>query len=176
MSSYSKDSFDANESVFRQISEIIPNKLYLTSEIGARRESELLNLGIKLIVSIMHYRPPITHLHKFRIRHKYLFSNDDEKDPIHRHFRHFYHLMNHTKGAVLVHCQMGMSRSATLVISYLIKGMIEGICQLDELTYTDSVEKVIEWVQDRRPIVEPNSGFEQRLITLQKQLLSKFLL
>lgn len=57
-------------------------------------------------------------------------------------------LMN---GNVLVHCAAGISRSATIVIAYLIK--------YNKMT----LEEALKYVQKRRPIVSPNVGFKEQL-------------
>jgi hypothetical protein len=52
---------------------------------------------------------------------------------------------------VLVHCYAGVSRSATVVLSYLLK--YEGM----------SLRQAWEHVQQRRPIINPNAGFVAHL-------------
>ncbi|KZT36596.1 phosphatases II, partial [Sistotremastrum suecicum HHB10207 ss-3] len=52
---------------------------------------------------------------------------------------------------VLVHCTWGMSRSASVVIAYL---MVAG-----EMSY----EHALEMVRRRRKIVRPNDGFERQV-------------
>jgi hypothetical protein len=47
----------------------------------------------------------------------------------------------------LVHCQKGMSRSATIVLSYLMLAN-RGL----------SLMKALHYVKDRRPVVSPNQG------------------
>jgi len=54
-------------------------------------------------------------------------------------------------GKVLVHCSQGISRSATIVIAYLIK--IEG--------YT--FEDALEFTKSKRDMVNPNPGFKKQL-------------
>lgn len=51
-----------------------------------------------------------------------------------------------SKGVVLVHCYFGVSRSATVVIAYIMKKY--------QLTYTEAFEKV----KSKRHIVFPNQG------------------
>uniref|UniRef100_A0A6G3MGC9 Protein phosphatase Slingshot homolog 3 (Trinotate prediction) n=1 Tax=Henneguya salminicola TaxID=69463 RepID=A0A6G3MGC9_HENSL len=53
--------------------------------------------------------------------------------------------------SVLVHCQMGISRSATIIISYLMK------------YYEWDAQLSLEFVKSRRPIVKPNCGFLKQI-------------
>ena len=57
----------------------------------------------------------------------------------------------HSKNNILIHCVVGMSRSASLVIFYMMKekGWDYDTCY--------------KYVKERRPIVEPNVGFEAQL-------------
>ncbi|GET86139.1 dual-specificity protein phosphatase, putative [Leishmania tarentolae] len=63
-----------------------------------------------------------------------------------------------TRPSVLVHCQKGRSRSATIVLAYLI--------------YTNgwSVAEAMKYVGARRPCAEPNIGFMEELRKLQESL------
>ena len=59
---------------------------------------------------------------------------------------------------VLVHCHAGISRSATIVIMYLM------------VKYKLTLEKAYKYVKSRRSIVRPNSGFYAELLRLDKFL------
>ena len=54
---------------------------------------------------------------------------------------------------VLVHCAAGISRSASVVIAYL-------------MSHGMSLEQAYGYVKSRRPIVQPNPGFMQQLNSL----------
>ena len=59
--------------------------------------------------------------------------------------------MRSSNTKVLVHCQMGRSRSATLVIMYLI------------YKFKISSNTALEMVKQRRQVVDPNNGFLKQL-------------
>ncbi|KAI8809257.1 protein-tyrosine phosphatase-like protein [Cladochytrium replicatum] len=58
---------------------------------------------------------------------------------------------------VLVHCAAGVSRSATLVLAYLISSRYFAL----------ELPEALDLVKKQRPIVCPNSGFYQKLVELQ---------
>lgn len=66
----------------------------------------------------------------------------------------FIHTAVEKRQGVLIHCVYGISRSSTLVCAYLIKkhGM--------------TVKSAINYVKQRRPQAEPNSGFLVQLATI----------
>ena len=66
-------------------------------------------------------------------------------------------LKSNKKNKVLVHCMYGVSRSAAVVIAYLIK--IKKMCYQDAYNY----------IKTKRKIARPNSGFELQLMKYQKK-------
>ncbi|CAF1033529.1 unnamed protein product [Adineta steineri] len=62
---------------------------------------------------------------------------------------------------VLVHCQMGVSRSSSIVLAYLIK------------YHHDSLDKAYNYLVERRHCAEPNLGFLLQLIRYEKELHKK---
>lgn len=61
---------------------------------------------------------------------------------------------------VLVHCNLGISRSTTLILAYLMK------------TYQATLYEAFKFLRHRRPIVCPNIGFLRQLIEFEYDLYS----
>eukprot|EP01017_Pseudomicrothorax_dubius_P036688 TRINITY_DN5277_c0_g1_i1.p1 TRINITY_DN5277_c0_g1~~TRINITY_DN5277_c0_g1_i1.p1 ORF type:complete len:223 (+),score=38.34 TRINITY_DN5277_c0_g1_i1:49-669(+) len=59
---------------------------------------------------------------------------------------------------VLVHCMAGISRSATVVIAYMMK------------VYGYSVREAFKYIASLRPIIKPNSGFYYQLREFEQEL------
>jgi atypical dual specificity phosphatase len=59
---------------------------------------------------------------------------------------------------VIVHCAAGISRSASVVIAYLME------------YYNFPLSKALKFVKDTRRIVDPNEGFLQSLAQYEFQL------
>lgn len=63
--------------------------------------------------------------------------------------------------AVLVHCKMGVSRSASTVIAYAMK------------QHHWSLDTALAYVRERRSIVKPNEGFLKQLQTYSGILIAR---
>lgn len=136
----------------RCASEILPHKLFLSScdvagdPITIRRHSirGIISLGDLVEVVgdyVMH--PDVPHL--------IVPIRDHASEPIHEHFDDCINFIAQTEGAVLVHCAAGVSRSATIVMAYLIAKQ--------DMTYQEAHQHV----KACRPIVRPNDGFRRQL-------------
>eukprot|EP00906_Rhabdomonas_costata_P038306 RCo054050 len=68
-----------------------------------------------------------------------------------------HHALSHG-GVVLVHCRVGASRSAAVVVGFLMVQF--------RLSFRDALAKV----KARRPCVKPNNGFLQQLAQLEARL------
>lgn len=144
------------------LSEIIPERLYLTSLEVAKNKHILKEYNIDIIVSIIDFDPFKYNDSKF-IKSKqkiYYFAQDFDEFPLEQYFNSFYQLMEANIGKrILVHCLVGMSRSASLVLSYLIKKNLN-------LTLVDHYS----YLKEKRPCIDPNKGFMMKLRAYRKQL------
>ncbi|KAJ6566599.1 protein-tyrosine phosphatase-like protein [Mycena capillaripes] len=151
------------ESTADEITEILPN-LFLGSEAGSRNLPLLRARGITHILTLM----PAPHA---LVDPTWLES--DEREGEFRRMRISVidwpdvELMKHFKEAnafidaaritaqegVLVHCQLGVSRSATIVAAYLMTS--------NPPLHDDAA--ALAFLRSRRPIVQPNSGFLAQL-------------
>lgn len=88
------------------------------------------------------------------ITHKIVEIMDDPNSNILCHFEYSTQYIESTlanNNNILVHCLGGRSRSATIIIAYLIK--------FRKMTW----EEAQAYVKDKRPIVCPNDGFIKQL-------------
>ncbi|CAD5222065.1 unnamed protein product [Bursaphelenchus xylophilus] len=129
--------------------EILPG-LYLGSYSAAINRRSLEAANISAVLSIM-----TTSVKKEKqIKYKQIHLEDDPSSDLSKHFEecinfiHFYRVANRN---VLVHCLMGVSRSATIVIAYIM-----AITKLDPFD-------VIGFVTSRRDFINPNEGFLEQL-------------
>jgi dual specificity MAP kinase phosphatase len=87
--------------------------------------------------------------------------SDHPSTKIYKYFNRVFWFIEYCvkhKKAVLVHCAAGISRSTTLVISYMMR------------KYKMSAMQAAAVVQQRRPCCYPNPGFLTQLVCYQKAL------
>lgn len=99
--------------------------------------------------------------------------DDDEEEEIEKHFdkahkfisKYFISLKldqaKEENGRVLVHCLAGISRSSTMVISYIMR------------EYKSSLVDSFHLVKLKRDIIFPNNGFIQKLISFEMKILGQ---
>lgn len=135
--------------------EIIPQVLYLGSISHVTSKHKLQSLNIKYLVNAakeyvsMHYTT-----NDFAIVDHSCAILDLPTEDIMSKFDYVTQVIEQArreKYAVLVHCHAGVSRSATLVVAYLMK------------QYNMHLIDALEFVQLRRPCVNPNKGFINQL-------------
>uniref|UniRef100_A0A673IGB7 protein-tyrosine-phosphatase n=1 Tax=Sinocyclocheilus rhinocerous TaxID=307959 RepID=A0A673IGB7_9TELE len=141
------------------ISPILPF-LFLGNERDAQDLDLLLCLNIGFVVNVTTHLP-LYHLDTGLVRYKRLPATDNSKQNLQQYFEEVFEFIEeaHQCGrGVLVHCQAGVSRSATIVIAYLMKHTL--------MTMTDAYK----YVRGRRPIVSPNLNFMGQLLEFERDL------
>jgi len=143
---------------------ILNNKpLYLGSVRDSADMEKLQKLQIKNILVIA----PESQCPSFflnDINYMRIILDDDINAPISEIFVWAWQFIEDAlrkKQAVLIHCQMGISRSATIVISYL---MISAGMKLDT---------AIAHIRRLRPVINPNRGFLKQLRALEQKLFAR---
>lgn len=125
-------------------------KLFLGSVTNASDHSFLSQNRIGAVINCTHDAPNF-HQDK-NIKYLQIPIDDHPEQPIFNYFQQatefaLASLKNQDSPNILVHCQFGVSRSATITIAILMKlGCF-------------SFSKAINMVQVRRPQVNPNMGF-----------------
>ena len=132
--------------------EILEGKLYLGSEKHALNYDIVHSLGITHIVNASRHIP---NGFEPEIQYSNIYVTDIDTDSIDEYFQQAYDFiceaMNQPDARVLVHCAFGVSRSATLVMMYLMKN------------FQISYEEAFDYTKQCREIIDPNEGFRSQL-------------
>uniref|UniRef100_A0A7N8Y1F6 Protein phosphatase Slingshot homolog 1 n=1 Tax=Mastacembelus armatus TaxID=205130 RepID=A0A7N8Y1F6_9TELE len=130
---------------------LIFDHVYLGSEWNASNLEELQETGVGYILNVTreidNFFPGTFSYHNVRVY-------DEEATDLLAHWNDTYNFIvkakkNHSK--CLVHCKMGVSRSASTVIAYAMK------------EYGWSLEKAYNFVKQKRSITRPNPSFMRQL-------------
>uniref|UniRef100_A0A6C0AF65 Tyrosine specific protein phosphatases domain-containing protein n=1 Tax=viral metagenome TaxID=1070528 RepID=A0A6C0AF65_9ZZZZ len=141
---------------------IFDDKLYLTSLGGVKKIKQIKELEIDIIISIMDENPFvddnknfINYTEEYKDIEKIFFKASDEEDfDISVFFEPFHKIINENPNKkILLHCYAGISRSPTLILSYMISKNIEN--------YT--LHELIKKLKKCRFIIDPNEGFIESL-------------
>lgn len=141
--------------ITRVPSTILEGKLYLSCDTVPENREVLDRYQIKGIVVALSMEELIHYpYHPSPLAYCLVPIQDSRNEPIETYFEQCCQFIDETPGAVLVHCAAGVSRSATLVIAYLMKR--KGMPFLEAYSF----------VKERRPIIRPNEGFLIKLQSL----------
>ena len=136
----------------------IRDGLFLSNLESRQSEDVLRILNITTICDLSTLPPFMSKPPKFSgmVIHEYSVLDDEEADIMPAATQVLAVIASHRQqpasGAVLVHCQGGVSRSASAVIYALMK--------LDSM----SLAAAYRHVKSRRPCIRPNAGFMRQLI------------
>ncbi|PVZ96481.1 hypothetical protein BB558_007632 [Smittium angustum] len=139
----------------------ITEDLYLGNEYQARNVSLLKKLNIKYVLNLAkEVQGPMSHMENSEIRYKH-HRWDHAEDDISNFFESCFEFIDEAISSncnVLVHCQLGVSRSATLVIAYIMHSK--------KLTFS----KAYDYVKSRNPKTCPNLSLIAQLMEYEKTL------
>uniref|UniRef100_A0A671NNU7 protein-serine/threonine phosphatase n=1 Tax=Sinocyclocheilus anshuiensis TaxID=1608454 RepID=A0A671NNU7_9TELE len=134
--------------------------VYLGSEWNASNFEELQNSGVRYILNVTreidNFFPGLFEYHNIRVY-------DEEATNLLEYWNDTYKFISKAKKAgvkCLVHCKMGVSRSASTVIAYAMK------------EYGWDLERAFDHVKERRSVTKPNPSFMKQLEEYQGILLS----
>lgn len=157
------------EIIWNTISEILPNHLYLTGLKGMENVLLVKSLNIDIIVSVtdfipFKYQKPKQYLN---IKFVHFYAEDKEEFDIKQYFKQFIELIKkNLNKRILVHCLVGMSRSATIVGSYLLYKKI-----IEDHNKNYTVTQMLSDMKGFREWVDPNLGFIKQLEEFRLELL-----
>ena len=129
----------------------ITDNIYISDLASSQNKDRLKEDGITHILSaVLGFEPTFPD----DFNYMNIYVRDIETEDLSFYFDvcgDYIHKAINNNGKVLVHCSYGISRSASLVIAYLIK--------YKEMPYDDAYM----YVKKKRNIIEPNEGFKRQL-------------
>lgn len=147
----------SSNSVQFDTSTILEDFLYLGAK-GVTSDLEKLN-GMRVGYIVNCTQDPPTEYPDY-IKYYHVDVGDTATDDIAKFFKSacdFIEDARQSGKSVLVHCTMGMSRSCSIVLAYLVRH--QGM----------SLAQALMHVKERRPVTSPNPGFMTQLIQFEKE-------
>eukprot|EP00048_Salpingoeca_helianthica_P008547 m.123848 g.123848 ORF g.123848 m.123848 type:complete len:973 (-) comp14632_c4_seq7:24-2942(-) len=135
--------------------------LFLGTEWNACNWEELEANNCKYIINVT---KEISNFFPDKVKYHNIRVYDTSATKLLPHWENTYRFIREARrngSSVLVHCKMGVSRSASTVIAYAMK------------QYSWSLDSAYAYVKKRRKIVNPNDGFRQQLIVYEGILRAK---
>lgn len=144
-----------------QVGLILPG-LLLGAQDVAQDLSRLRKLGVTHILNVA---TGVPNCFQGEITYKRLDIRDHPDSDIRKHFEECFRFIDEARrtGWVLVHCNAGISRAASICIGYVMSR--------EHKRYEDAYKKV----KEARPIICPNYGFAKQLRAYDEELYAKSL-
>lgn len=127
----------------------ICDRVFLGDLHCARNKHALLHLGVRHVLTVATFRPFYPHVFEYKV----VDVEDQDGEDLLCHFEACVEFIDRgvEKGGVFVHCRAGVSRSATVMIAYVMK------------KFKLSFKEAMDYVQERRPRICPKGGFRKQL-------------
>lgn len=140
------------------LSEIIPGLLYISNDLQVGSRGKLKRYGITSIINctmdIPNYFP-----NDFTYLNIRIYDNLSEIIPIKKICDFVDECIHIPRLKILVHCNMGISRSCSVAIILLLY-----------LKIFKSVDECLNYIRIRRPCVKPNPNFFNQLVWYEKNM------
>ncbi|XP_045170245.1 dual specificity protein phosphatase 10-like [Mercenaria mercenaria] len=139
-------------------SQILPF-LYLGNERDAANLQRLNDLGVTYVLNVTSHIP--LHFENHGIKYKRIPASDSGQQNLRQYFEEAGLFIDEAREAgakVLVHCQAGVSRSATITIAFLLRH--------SRMSMTDAYR----FVKSKRQIISPNFNFMGQLLDFEQAL------
>ena len=131
--------------------QVLRGKLYIGCEIAASKIATT-HPQIKAVISLHSQGPTKCGYKRFDgIKYHHVVLEDDANANLFEHMDTCCDFIHMHDGPVFVHCQAGVSRSASICMAYLVK-----YCKM-------TVDQAYSVVYCARPIIWPNNGFIHQL-------------
>jgi len=140
---------------------ILDNFLYLGSYMNSNSFEDLSTLGIRYVLNVANDVSNSYPLFFHYLRCPIVDSETQEIDAYFARCFAFIEKARTNKSSILIHCMMGISRSASITIAYLMK--------YNHLT----LKKAFLLVKEKRPAISPNAGFMRQLYDFEEKLYGK---
>lgn len=139
----------------------ILDRVYLSGEDAVKSKT---NLKLNGITHVLNLTTNVENLFEPELVYKKIRVNDVSHEDMRECFEHSIEFIERALAAndtnrVLVHCNAGVSRSASVVMAYLMKS---SVCA--------SFQEAYEFVRKIRPAVAPNPGFVRQLKEFESRL------
>ena len=143
--------------VGEKMDEVLPD-LFISGVLATKRQ-KLLDNNIKTVLTVMQCPLPVDK--NADIKYHFVRIDDFQSEDISQFFEDFIKVISNglQKGRVLVHCQAGMSRSTTAIISYMVA------------TFNLPYMECLRSIRKNHSFAFPNAGFEEQLQEFEKKVM-----
>ena len=133
----------------------ITEKLFLGNEDTARDKAILNKLNVS---NILICAEGCESFFKDEYKYKILYIDDAIDENILSWLQEAFEFIDSSEKNIYIHCVMGISRSPSIVIAYLM--------YKNKMSY----EEAYDFVKNKRNVINPNSGFQEQLKKFEKIL------
>jgi atypical dual specificity phosphatase len=132
----------------------------------------MLKNNIQTVISVIDLQPP--DLRQYNIQQHWFPIRDSVFSEISVLFPETFSILSQAiqRGEnVLVHCAQGISRSVTIIVAFLLNCLTKKpewiVPFIPEVSGENKTARILEFIRDKRPIINPNKYFVRLLKRLE---------